>query len=185
MGIGAIGMAGISIAGAFLFGDFGSTFGRLLASTLVIGWYGFMLYLVIPEEESNTFAQTTLGIAALVALIGLSTGLTAIWGSDLHVDENLVKTAFASGAWSAGVAWITQLYMRMTQATLVRWATSTTSGFLIIAIAVLTALIWGETDPSGLVRLFAATGVLGVAGTFVLPLLRRAKTSPSPEITSG
>lgn len=173
MGIGSIGSAALVIAAAFLFGAIGDTVLRFGASTLTFGWYGFMLYLVLGEKPSTLNSALT-GLAVVVAIGGLAVGLYLIWDRQYLFDAaNPARIAFTMTIWSLGIAWFSQLYRRTTPVAAVRWSTTVTLFFLVIALITLTVLIWSSGEQEFSVRLLASSGVLATAGTLILPLLRK------------
>lgn len=186
MGLGAIGFTGICSALFFLFGSFGETAVRLLASTLTLGWYGMAASLSLRLGD-GVGAKVQNGFAVVVCALGLFVGLHLIWASNglpflewgFKKEFELIFTFFSL---SFTLLWFSRLVRSAADSQMVAWCSMAATGLVCIGELMILILIWSEGRDLGdfFYRLLAVVTVLGVTGTVARMILRKIS---SPQVT--
>lgn len=173
----ALAALGLSAALAILillFGEFGGTQVRILATTFSISGYSLLMLpgaLLAERRRARTLALANVAWAA----IGFVLVLAVIWvdsGSDSL--GRLLGTATAVAFALAQVAAMTVWRRDDDSAALRRVFIGATATVALLAALVVYAL-WAEPDSEGFVRALAALAVLDVFLVILQPLLRRLR----------
>jgi hypothetical protein len=164
--------AALAIA-ILLFGDFGETEGRILATTALLAGYSL---LALPAAILQDQRRLSGLAAALGALAAVSAGLSiaAVWQNE--PTETFGKVMGTANAWLVATAQIAVLVARRrTQdPRAVGRLFAASSALATILATMLSVLIWGEIDREGFARVFGALLVLDVLLVILQPILARA-----------
>jgi MFS family permease len=173
-------VAGLLIAaaalaiGILLFGDFGSTEGRILATTALLGVYGLLaLPAAILRDQGR---KPALAAAVIVlALAAASLTIATVW-SDEPSDAVGKALGTINGLLVAAVqpAALT-LRRREHDAPVVRMLFAASSALVLVLASMLTVLLWAELDSERYGRIFGALIVLDVLLVALQPILARAR----------
>ena len=156
-----------------LVGRFGSTEGRILASTALLAGFGLVSLpsvVLVDQGRLRTLAFTTASLTAVSA----SLALTAVWTPSQP--EALGKSIGAVTAFTLAGAQTSALAARRQRRDplVVQRLFVVSCGTVVVAASLFAALIW--TEPNGLYpRLFAALVVLDLALVALQPVLARAR----------
>lgn len=160
--------------GILLFGDFGSTEGRILATTALLAGYGLLTLPAAILRDQRRAAGLTVAIVVLaVAAASLTT--VAVWTDE--PSEALGKAIGALNAWLVAAVQPAALTLRRRErdARVVRLLFGGSS-VLVVALALMfTVLLWAEIDSERYGRVFGALLVLNVLLVALQPILARAR----------
>ena len=159
--------------GILLLGDFGSTEGRVLATTALLAGYGL---LTLPaaalhdQRRAPALAAAVLGLALAAA----SLAIAAVWSD---APDALGKALGSANAWLvAGVVPAAlMLRRRARDPRAVRFLFAASSALGVVLASMFTVLVWAELDSERLGRIVGALLVLEVLLVALQPILARAR----------
>jgi hypothetical protein len=159
--------------GILLFGDFGSTEGRILATTALLAWYGLLtLPAAVLRDQGRAPALSAAIVVLAVAAASLTTA--AVW-SDEPSDALGKALAVANGWLVAAVQPATLALRRGKQdARIVHLLFSGSTVLVILLAAMFSFLIWAELDSEPYGRAFGALLVLDLLLVALQPIVARA-----------
>jgi hypothetical protein len=165
--------AALAIA-VLLFGDFGSTEGRILGTTAVLAGYA-LLALPAAMLYDRGRLPALVGIVSALAAVGAALVISLIWSTE--PPDTLAEAAATVNAWLIAAVQAAALSLRRQP----RDSTAVSRLFVIsTALAVtlagaLTVVIWAEIDSSRLGRVLGSLLVLDVLLVALQPILARAR----------
>lgn len=175
-----LGVAGLLIAaaalaiGILLFGDFGSTEGRILGTTAVLGLYGL---LALPAAILGDRRQAAILVAVVVVLVaaGATLAIALIWTDD--PSERLGRLFGTSAAWLAAAVLPAALTLRRREsdARAVQRLFAASSALAVVLAVLFTVLQWADDASDRLGRVFGALLVLESLLVALQPVLARAR----------
>lgn len=160
--------------GILLFGDFGSTEGRILATTALLGGYGLLtLPAAILRDQGRGAALTAAVIVLAVAAAFLTTA--AIWSDE--PSDALGKALGTVNGWLVAAVQPAALALRRREhdTRVVRLLFAASSALVIVLASMWTVLLWAEIDSERYGRIFGALVVLNVLLVALQPILARAR----------
>lgn len=171
---GLLSISGVIAIGILLFGDFGQTEGRVLATTGLLAAYGLLALpaaMLVDRGRLPTLAVLVLALA----LAGASLAVSAVWTgspSDAHGNAVGTVTAFLLAG-----AQVSALVLRRPERdrTLIRWLFAMSSVLAVVVAAMFTLLLWAEIDSERYGRVVAAVVVLDLLAVALQPTLSRAR----------
>jgi MFS family permease len=158
--------------GILLFGEFGDTQLRVLATTFSISLYSLLTLpgaLLYERRDARPLALATIAAAALAFALALA----LIWGGDDN--ETLWRLAGTVSAAGLGLAQVAAMTSRRrgNDAPAVRRVFVAATAVITVVVAMAVLAIWTEPDDEWYFRALAALGVLDVFLVILQPLLRR------------
>lgn len=171
---GLLSVSGAIAVGILLFGEFGQTEGRVLATTGLLAAYGLLALpaaMLVDRRRLPVLAVLVLTLALAGALLAVS----AVWRSspsDAHGNAVGTVTAFLVAS-----AQVSALVLRRPDRdrTLVRWLFALSCLFAAVAAAMFTVVLWAEIDSERYGRVLAAVVVLDILAVALQPTLARAR----------
>lgn len=162
--------------GILLFGDFGSTEGRILATTALLAGYGLVALPAAILRDQRRLAALAAAVLVL-ALAGASLTIATVWTGE--PPEALGQAIGTVNAWLVAAVQVASLTLRRREhdPRLVRWLFGASSALVVLLAAMFTALIWAEIDSEGYGRAFGALVVLNVLLVALQPILARVRPS--------
>jgi hypothetical protein len=164
--------SGLLAVGILLFGGFGETEGRVLATTALLAGFAVLAIPSTPLLERGS--RRSLPLALLAAcVVGAATGVAAIWG-DSETLWQVTATSAVLGGLAAQTGGLV-LRRRATDPPVVRrllWA-ATLLGAAVAGMVI--ALVWSDGGGPGFARALAALIVLDAVAVALAPLLARAR----------
>lgn len=169
----------LSVSGAIaiailLFGDFGETEGRVLATTGLLAAYGL---LALPAAILvDRHRQPVLAVLVFtLALVGAVLALSAVWTSepsDAHGNAIGTATAFLVAS-----AQVSALVLRRPEQDrpLIRWLFGLSSALALGVATMFSLMLLAEIDSERYGRVLAAAVVLDVLAVALQPTLARAR----------
>jgi hypothetical protein len=171
---GLLSVSGAIAIGILLFGDFGQTEGRVLATTGLLAAYGLLALPAAMLVDRGRLPALAVLVLAL-ALAGASLAVSAVWtSSPPDALGNAVGTVTASLVASAQVS---ALVLRRPERdrTLIRWLFAMSSVLAVVVAAMFTLLLWAEIESERYGRVLAAVVVLDLLAVALQPTLSRAR----------
>lgn len=169
------GAAGLAV-GILLFGDFGATEGRILATTGLLAGYGLLtLPAAILRDQGR---QEGLALAVVVlATAAAALASAAVWNEE--PPEALGKTIGTVNGWLLASVQVSALALRRRDRDprFVRLLFVVSSALVVVLAGMFTAIFWAELDSAEYGRAFGALLVLDVLLVALQPILARARTS--------
>jgi hypothetical protein len=171
---GLLSVSGVIAIGILLFGDFGETEGRVLATTGLLAAYGLLALPAAMLVDRGCLPALVVVVLAL-AVTGASLAVSAIWTggpSDAHGKAVGTVTAFllASVQFSALV-----LRRPGRDRTLIRWLFGMSSVLAVGIAAMFSLMLWAEFDSERYGRVLGALVVLDLVAVALQPTLSRAR----------
>lgn len=171
---GLLSVSGAIAVGILLFGEFGQTEGRVLATTGLLAAYGLLALpaaMLVDRRRLPVLAVLVLTLALAGALLAVS----AVWRSspsDAHGNAVGTVTAFLVAS-----AQVSALVLRRPDRDrkLVRWLFALSCLFAAVAAAMFTVVLWAEIDSERYGRVLAAVVVLDILAVALQPTLARAR----------
>lgn len=163
--------------GILLFGDFGSTEGRILATTALLAGYGLMtLPAAILRDQRRAAGLTGALVALAVAAASLTT--VAVWTDEADVLGKAIGTV---NGWLVVAVQPAALTLRRREhdARFVRLLFAASSALVVVLALMFTVLLWAEIDSERYGRVFGALLVLNVLLVALQPILARARRARS------
>ena len=160
--------------GILLFGDFGSTEGRILATTALLAGYALLtLPAAILRDQRRHPRLTTLVVALAVA--GAALASTAVWLNE--PSDTLGKTIGTVTACLLAAVQVSALAARRREQDprTVRGLFAASSVLAGVVAAMFAVLMWAEIDREGYARVFGALIVLDALLVVLQPILARAR----------
>jgi hypothetical protein len=165
--------------GILLFGDFGSTEGRVLATTAVLAGYGLF---TLPAAVLRDQRRAPVLAAAVVALAvaGASLAVASIWSDE--PSDALGKALGTATGWLVAAVLPAALLLRRSDRDprVVRLLFAASSTLVGVLALMLTVVLWAEIDSERFGRVFGALLVLDVLLVALQPILARARPGASP-----
>ena len=164
--------------GILLFGDFGSTEGRILATTALLAGYGLlMLPAAILRDRRRAPALAAAVVALALAAASLAT--VVVWSDE--PPDALGKALGTATAWLVAAVLPAALMLRRSERDphVVRVLFAASAALVVVLALMLTVLLWAEIDSERLARVFGALLVLDVLLVALQPILARARPGVS------
>jgi len=171
---GLLSVSGAIAIGILLFGDFGQTEGRVLATTGLLAAYGLLaLPAAILVDRGRLPALAVLVL--VLALAGASLAVSAVWTSSPSDAQG--KAVGTVTAFLVAVAQVSALVLRGPERdrALVRWLFALSSVLAGVVAAMFTLTLWAEIDSERFARVLAAVVVLDLVAVALQPTLARAR----------
>jgi MFS family permease len=160
--------------GILLFGDFGSTEGRILATTALLAGYALS---ALPAAMLRDRRRGALLFAAVVALAAAAASLTttAVWSEE--PPEELGNAIGTANAWLVAAVQAAALTLRRSErdSRVVRLLFAASSALAVVLALMLTTLVWAEIDSERYGRALGALLVLDVLLVALQPILARVR----------
>lgn len=160
--------------GILLFGDFGATEGRILATTALLSGFGLLaLPAAILQDRRRLPALAAL--VALLATVGAALTITSVWiegGPDW-----LGKSIGSEGVWLVASVQVASLVLRLRRSDprLLRWLFVASCGVAVVVGAFFTVIIWSEIDSEAFGRAIGALVVLDALLVALQPIMARTR----------
>ena len=181
LAVAALASAAAALAiGILLFGDFGETEGRILATTALLAGYALLALpaaLLQDRRHLPALAAAVGALAAAAAVLSVAT----IWSHE--PSEALGKTIGTVNGWLVAAVQVAALALRRREhdPRSVRLLFAASSVLVVVLAALLTAILWAEMDSEGYARIFGALIVLDALLVALQPILARAFPSGRAE----
>jgi hypothetical protein len=175
LGVAVLVSAAAALAiGILLFGDFGATEGRILATTALLAGYGLLALPAAILQDQRRLSSLAAPLVAL-ALGAAAMSIAAVWQNEPN--DLLGKAIGTVTGWLLASAQVSALAARQRERDprLVRRLFAGSSALAGVVAAMFTALLWAEIDREGYARIFAALVVLDVLLVALQPILARAR----------
>ena len=159
--------------GILLFGDFGSTEGRILATTALLAGYGLLtLPAAILRDQRRARALTAVVFGLAVVAASLAT--VATWSGE--PSDSLGKALGTANGWLVAAVLPAALMLRRRDhdPRVVRLLFTASSTLVVVIALMFTFLLWAELDSERFARIFGALVVLEVLLVALQPILARA-----------
>jgi len=162
--------------GILLFGDFGETEGRVLATTALLAAYGLLALPAAILRDRRRRPALAFAVAALV-VGAASLMITMVWTGE--PPEVLGKAGATVNAWLVAFVQIAALDLRRREQDprFVRSLLAASSALVVVLAGMVTTLVWAEFDSERYGRIFGALLVLNVLLVALQPVLARARPS--------
>jgi hypothetical protein len=160
--------------GILLFGDFGSTEGRILATTALLAGYGLLtLPAAILRDQRRAAALTAVVVA--LAVVATSLTIAGVWSDE--PPEALGKAIGIANGWLVAGVQLAALTLRRRDqdARVVRLLFAASSALVVVLALMFTTVLWAEIDSERYGRIFGALIVLNVLLVALQPILARAR----------
>jgi hypothetical protein len=160
--------------GILLFGDFGETEGRILATTALLAAYG-VLALPAGALLDRALLPVLAATLLLLSAAGFAGAVAAVWTGD-PPDElgNGIATVTVFGVACAQIAALA-VRRRARDPASVRRLFRVSTGLVLAVAALVSAAIWAETEHEAYLRVVAALAVLDVLLAALQPILALAR----------
>lgn len=172
---GLLSVSGAIAIGILLFGDFGQTEGRVLATTGLLAAYGLLALPAAMLVDQGRLPALAVLVLAL-ALAGASLAVSAVWTSS--PPDALGNAVGTVTAFLVAGAQVSALVLRRPERdrTLVRWLFAMSSVLAVVLAAMFTLLLWAaEVESERYGRVLAAVVVLDLLAVALQPTLSRAR----------
>lgn len=166
--------------GILLFGHFGATEGRILATTAVLAAYGLLTLPAAMLQDQRRLRSLAAGVVAL-AVAAAALSITGIWRD--QAPDALGQAIGTATGWLVALAQIAALASRQ-RGHVPRLSRSLFMGSAALAIVVasmFTALLWAELEGGSYIRVFGALVVLDVLLVALQPILDRARPATTAQ----
>lgn len=179
LGVAALLSAAAALAiGILLFGRFGSTEGRILATTAIFAGYGLLTLPAAILRDRHRLPWLA-GLSAALAVVAASLSVFGVWMEG--AGDDLGRTIGTLTAWLVLSSQLSALTARrqdrdprsVRRLLTVCWALAFLLGTMF------TILIWAQLDSEAYGRVFAALVVLDVLLVVLQPVLARARRTES------
>lgn len=175
--LGVAGLLSVAAAlaiGILLFGDFGSTEGRILGTTAVLAGYG-LLTLPAAMLQDQRRLPVLAAIGALLAATGATLAVTMIWRDS--ASEDFGNTIWTVTAALLATVQTSALGLRppREESPLVRGLFIGSAALVMVVASMFVAIIWASIEDEGFIRVFAALLVLDVLLVALQPILSHAR----------
>lgn len=160
--------------GILLLGDFGSTEGRILATTALVAAYGLSTLPAAMLRDRRRAPALALAVTALAVAAAVLTTV-AVW-SDGGSDA-LGKAIGTGNGWLLAAVQTAALTARAGERDprVVRLLFGASTALVVVLAGLFTVLLWAELDSERLGRVFGALVVLDVLLVALQPVLARAR----------
>ena len=160
--------------GILLFGDFGTTEGRILASTALLAGYGLLTLPAAMLQDRRRLPLLAAAVATLAAGAA-ATSLAAVWQHD--PPEALGKAIGTLTCWLVVGVQASSLWLRRgdQDPRVVRRLFVVSCAAAVALASTFTVLLWGEIDSEGLGRIIGSLVVLDALLVALQPILARAR----------
>jgi hypothetical protein len=159
--------------GILLFGDFGSTEGRILATTALLAGYGLVCLPAAMLRDRRQAPFLGAGVAAL-ALAAAALSIVAVWDGD---GETMGKSIGSLNAWLVAFVQPAALSLRSRDRDprAVQRLFVASCALVVVLAIMFTTLLWADIDSESYGRAFGALVVLNVLLVALQPILARAR----------
>lgn len=175
---GALSVSAFLAVAILLFGDFGQTEGRILATTTLLGAYSL---LALPA--AFLLDQGRLRILAVLVLVlaagGFSVAVTSLWLEDGEEFGKAMGTITVFGLAAAQTAALAAR-MRPPERASVSRLFALSVALALVAAGLLATAVWAEIESEGYFRVLGALVVLDVLAVLLQPVL--ALSRPHPDV---
>ncbi len=160
--------------GVLLFGDFGSTEGRVLATTAALAGYGLLALPAAMLYDRRRLPGLAVGVTVLACCAAV-TVIALIWNPD--APESLGKSVATANAWLIATVQAAALSLRRQprDPAAVRRLFAVSTALVVALAGALTAVLWAEIDSAGVARVLGSMLVLDVLLVALQPILARAR----------
>ena len=160
--------------GILLFGDFGATEGRILATTALLAGYGLLALPGAILRDQQRLAGLAVGVIVL-AVLAAALGVVSVWQTE--PSDALGNAVGTLTAWLVAAAQVAALAARQGDHDpgWVRRLFAASTVLVVIVAAMFTALLWAELEREGFIRVFAALVVLDALLVALQPLFARTR----------
>lgn len=137
--------------GVLLFGDFGSTEGRVLATTAALAGYGLLALPAAMLYDRRRLPGLAVGVTVLACCAAV-TVIALIWNPD--APESLGKSVATANAWLIATVQAAALSLRRQprDPAAVRRLFAVSTALVVALAGALTAVLWAEIDSAGVAR---------------------------------
>lgn len=158
--------------GTLLFGDFGDTEGKILATTAFVALYSLLALpagILLDGRRLLPLAWTTLALAAVDFVLVQ----VLLWGAPDQ--ETLGRIALTLGAYLVGCTQTSASASRLgpRDSTSVRALFAASTALVLVLATMVSVAVWAEVDRETYWRLLASLAVANVLLTVLQPVLRR------------
>ena len=162
--------------GILLFGDFGSTEGRILVTTALVAGYALLTLPAVILRDQRRAAPLTAAVVALAAAAA-SVAIAGVWTEGGDVLGRAIGTL---NAWLVACVQPAALVVRRREddPRVVHFLFAVSSALAVVLASMFTVLIWAEIDSERYGRLLGALLVLDVLLVALQPILARARQRP-------
>jgi MFS family permease len=169
--------------GILLFGDFGETEGRILATTALVAAYSLLALPAAVLRDQGRLAPLAATVAVL-ALLGASLSIAATWAP--APPDALGKAMGTVTAWLVASVQVAALaaWRAERRGSALRRLFALSSLVAFVLAAMLSAIVWAEIDSEGIGRVFGALAVLDVLLVALQPVVARARRAVAFELTA-
>jgi hypothetical protein len=159
--------------GILLFGDFGSTEGRILATTALLAGYALVCLPAAMLFDRRQAAALAAGVLAL-ALAAAALSTAAVWNLE---GDTVGKTIGTLDAWLVAAVQPAALMLRSRERDPrgVRRLFAASCALVLVLAIMFTTLLWAEIDSERYGRVLGALVVLDVLLVALQPILARAR----------
>jgi hypothetical protein len=171
---GLLTLAAALAIGILLFGDFGETEGRILATTALLAAYALLALPAALLADRRLLPALDAAVVAL-AVAGASVTIAAVWLDE--PPDTIGKAIGTVDAWLVAGVQVAALSLRRREhdSRLVRRLFAVSSALVVVLAALLTVVVWAEVDSERFGRGFGALVVLNVLLVVLQPVLARAR----------
>ncbi|MBN2475877.1 MAG: hypothetical protein JXB62_14795 [Pirellulales bacterium] len=175
--IGALALCALLGIYCFLFGQFGETEAKILATTVGVCFYSLTAmacFAVLERRRSAVLAIPGLGTCAAGMLVLLG----VVW-LEGYKDEVAMKTAAVLAMFAVSFAQASLLSLAQLERKLA-WLSWIAYGAIFWLVIQLSVMLVGEIDDEWLVRLAGALGILDGCASLTIPILYKLRGGPQP-----
>jgi hypothetical protein len=160
--------------GILLFGDFGSTEGRILGTTALFAGYALLALPAAILRDQRRRLRLAAAVVSL-AVAGAALAAAAVWLND--PPDALGRTIATATASLLAATQVSALAARQREhdSRAVRRLFTASSALALVVAAMFAVLIWAEVDREGYARVLGALAVLDVLLVALQPILARAR----------
>lgn len=161
--------------GILLFGDFGSTEGRILVTTALLAGYALVALPAAILRDRRRAAGLVIVVAAL-AFAAAALSIVAVWTDG---GEVLGKAVGTVNAWLVAAVQPAALAIRRGKSDprTVRTFFGASSALVVLLALMFTVMLWTDTDSERFGRVIGALIVLDILLVALQPILARARPS--------
>lgn len=160
--------------GIVLFGDFGSTEGRILATTALLAAYG-LAALPAAILRDRRRAEWLAAVVVVLAVAAAAATIATLWAHG--TSDDMGKAVGTLNAWLVVSVQLAALTLRRRERDprTVGLLFVSSSVVVVVLASMLAALLWAEIDSDGYGRAFGALLVFNVLLVALQPILARAR----------
>lgn len=165
--------AALAIA-ILLFGHFGQTEGRILATTAILAGYGLLTLPAAVLRDQHRLTGLAAGVVTL-AVTAAALSITGIWRD--NAPDALGQAIGTATVWLAASVQIASLASRRAGQIprLSRFLFAGSAVLAVVVASMFSALLWAELEGGAYIRTLGALVVLDVLLVVLQPILERAR----------